>query len=61
MACRGTEREEHCRCQHMDFFIGSYPRVGKDALIQKNHMLDDTTSEKFEDQAILDNTLKSIR
>ena len=45
----------------MDFLIGSYPRVGKDALIQKIDKLDDTTSRILEDQGIFDNDLKTIR
>ena len=41
--------------------MGSYPRVGKDALIQKLNKLDDTTSRILGDQAIFDNDLKTIR
>ena len=44
----------------MDFLIGSYPRVGKEALIQRIYKLDDTTGGILEDQAIFDNTVKSI-
>ena len=51
----------HCHCYHMAFLIRSYPRVGKDALIQKLHKLDETTSRIREDQAIFDNDLKTIR
>ena len=40
--------------------IGSYPLVGKDAILQRIDKLDDTTGGILEDQAILDNTLKSI-
>ena len=45
----------------MDFVIGSYPRVGKDTLIQQLDKLNDTTSRIFEDQAIFDNNLKTIQ
>ena len=48
-------------CHHVDFVIGSYPRVGKGALIQKIDRLDDTTSRILEDQAIFDNDPKTIR
>ena len=51
VACGDTVREDHCHCRHVDFLIGSYPRVGEDALIQINK-LDDTTSGILEDQAI---------
>ena len=61
MACGDGAREHHCHCRHSDFVIGSYPRVGKEAIIQRIDKLDDTTGGILEDQAILDNTLKSIR
>ena len=35
--------------------------MGKDAIFQMIDKLDDTTGEILEDQAIFDNTLKSIR
>ena len=62
----GDDRHPHehtkkAACHHVDFLIGSYPRVGKDALIQKIDKLDDTTSRILEDQAIFDNDLKTIR
>ena len=52
---RGRGRKEHCHCGHVDFLIGSYPRPGKDAIIQRIDTLDDTTG------GILDNALKGIR
>ena len=52
---------DHCHCHHVDLLIRSYPRVGKDALIQRLNMLHDTTSRIPEDQAIFDNDLKTIR
>ena len=61
VACGDGAREDHCHCRHVDFLIGSYPRVGKDAIIQRIDKLDDTTGGILEDQAIFDNTLKSIR
>ena len=61
MACGDGARDHHCPCRHMDFLIGSYLRVGKDAIIQRMDKLDDTTGGILEDQAIFDNTLKSIR
>ena len=45
----------------MDFLIGTYPCVRKDALIQRIHKSGDTTGEIVEDQAILDKAVKSIR
>ena len=33
VACRDGTREDHCDCRRVDFLIGSYPRVGKDAII----------------------------
>ena len=60
MACGDRAREDHCHCRHVDFLIGSYPRLGKDALIQRIDKLDDATSQILEDQAILDNDLKTI-
>ena len=61
VVCGDGAREDHCHCPHVDFLIGSYPRVGKDALIQRIDKLDDTTGRILEDQAIFDNALKSIR
>ena len=60
-ACGQAGSGDHCHCHHVDFLIGSYPRVGKDALIQEIDKLDDTTSRILEDQAILDNDLKTIQ
>ena len=60
-ACGQAGSGDHCHCHHVDFLIGSNPRVGKDALIQKIDKLDDTTSRILEDQAIFDNDLKTIR
>ena len=60
VVCRDGAREDHCHCRHVDFLIRSYPRVGKDALIQRIDKLDETTSGILEDQAIFDNVLKSI-
>ena len=61
VACGDRAREDHCHCRHVDFSIGSYPRMGKDAIIHRIDKLDDTTGRFFEDQAIFDNALKSIR
>ena len=61
VACGQAGSGDHCHCHHVDFLIGSYPRLGKDALIQKIDKLDDTTSRILEDQAIFDNDLKTIR
>ena len=58
--CRQAGSGDHCHCHHVDFLIGSYVRVGKDALIQKIDRLDDTTFRILEDQAIFDNDLKTI-
>ena len=52
---------DHCHCHHVDFLIGRYPQVGKDALIQKLDKLDDTTSRILEYQAIFDKDPKTIR
>ena len=52
--------ENHCHCHHVVFLIGSYPRLGRDALTQRFDKLDDTTSGIFEDQAIFDNDRKTI-
>ena len=60
-ACGKAGSEYHCHCRYVDFLIGSYPRVGKDALIQRIDKLDDTTSGILEDQAIFENDLKIIR
>ena len=60
--CAGTRHgEDNCRCQHADFLIGSYPRSGKEALIQGINKLEDTISEIPEHKAILDNDLQTIR
>ena len=60
-ACGQAGSGDLCHCHHLDFLIGSYPRMGKDALNQKIDKLDDTTSRILEHQAILDNDLKTIR
>ena len=60
-ACRKAGSGDHCHCHHVNFLIGCYPRVGKDALIQRPDKLDDTTSRMLEDQAIFDCDLKTIR
>ena len=60
-ACGQAGSGDHCHCHHQDFLIESYPRVGKDALIQKIKMLDDSISRNLEDEAIFDNDLKTIR
>ena len=57
----GARTGDHCHCHHVDFLIGRYPRLGKDALIQNINKLDDTTSRVLEDKAIFDNDLKTIR
>ena len=59
-ACGDGAREDRCHCRHVDFLVGTYPRMGKDASIQRIDKLDDTMGGILEDQAILDNTLKSI-
>ena len=59
-ACGQVGNGYHCHCHHVDFLIGSYPRLGKDALIQKIDELDDDTSRILEDQIIFDNDLKTI-
>ena len=61
VACGDGACEDHCHCRHMDYLIGSYPRVGKDAIIQRIDKFDDTTGGILEDQAISNNALKSIR
>ena len=61
VVCGDGARDDHCHCRHVDFLIGSYPRVGKDSIIQRIDKLDETTGGILEDQAIFDNTLKSIR
>ena len=58
--CGDGAREDHCHYGHVDFVIESYPWVGKDAIIQRIDRLDGTTGQIPEDQAIFDNTLKSI-
>ena len=60
-ACGKAGSRDHCHCHHVDFLIVSSPRVGKDALIQKLDMCDDTTSRMPEDHAIFDNDLKRTR
>ena len=60
-ACGQAGSGDHCHCHHVDFLIGRYPRAGKNALIHKIDKLDDTTFRILEDQAILDNDLKTIR
>ena len=60
VACGDGAPEDHCHCRHVDFLIRSDPRVGDDAIIQRIDKLDDTTGGILEDQAISDNTLKSI-
>ena len=60
-ACGQAGSGDNCHCHHVDFVIGSYPRVGKDALNQQTDKLDDTTCRILEDQAIFDNDLKTIR
>ena len=59
-ACGQAGSADHCHCHHVEFLIGIYPRVGKDALNQKINKLDDTTSRILGDQAIFDNDLKTI-
>ena len=39
-ACRQAGGGDHCHCHHVDFLIGSYPRLGNDAPIQKIDKLD---------------------
>ena len=60
MVCGDRAPEAHCHCRHVDIPIRSYPRVGKDALIQRNNKLDDTIGGILEDQAIFGNVLRSI-
>ena len=60
-ACGKAGSEDQCHCHHVDFLIGNYPHVGKDALIQRFDKLKDTTSGILEDQAIFDNDMKTIR
>ena len=60
VVCGDGAREDHCYCRHMDFLIGRYPRVGKDAIIQRIDIWDDTRGGTLGDQAIFVNTLKSI-
>ena len=59
--CGTAGSSDHCHCHHVDFVLRSYPRVGKDALIQKLDRFDDTTSGILGEQAIFDNDLKIIR
>ena len=48
-ACRKAGSQNHCHCRRVDFLIGSHPRVGKYALIQRINRLDDTTGGILED------------
>ena len=45
----------------MEFLIGSYPRLGEEALIHRIDRLDDSTFAISENQAICINDLKAIR
>ena len=60
-ACERDGSGDPCHCHHVDFLLGSYPWLGKDALIQKIDKIDDTTSRILEDQAIFDNDLEGIQ
>ena len=60
-ACGKAGSGDHCHCNNVDFLIGNFPWVGKDALIQKLDKLDDSTSRILEDKAIFNNDLKTIR
>ena len=60
-ACGRARSEGHCHCRHVDFVIGSFFRVRKDALIQRIDKFNDTTSGFLDDQDILDNDLMTIR
>ena len=40
-SCGQAGSGDHCYWYHVDFLIRSYPRMGKDALIQKINKLDD--------------------
>ena len=60
-ACGKAGSGDHCNFHDVHFLIGSYPRVGKDALIQRIDKLDDTTSGILEHQALFDNDLQTIR
>ena len=53
-ACGQAGSGDYCHCGHLDFLIGSYPRMGRDGLIQKIDKLDETTSRILQDQAIFD-------
>ena len=64
--CGKAGSGDQCHCHHVDFLIGCFPGVGKDALIQKldkfdHTTLDDTTSRILEDQAIFETDLKTAR
>ena len=61
LGCGDRPCEDCCHCRHVDFLIGSYARVYKDAPIQEIDKLDDTTGGIPEDQAIFDNDMKSIQ
>ena len=52
VACGDGAREDHCHCRHVDFLIGSYPRVSKDTIIQRIDKWDDTTDGFLEDQEL---------
>ena len=60
-AFRKARSGDHCHCHHVDFLIRGYPRVGKDALIQKLGKSDDPSFRIVEDQAIFDNDQKTSR
>ena len=59
--CGKTGSEDQCHCRHVNFLIGSYPPVHKDAVHQRIDKLDDTTSGVLKDQAIFDNGVKTMR
>ena len=61
MACGDMASGDHSHCRDVEFLIGSYPRVCKDALAHRIDKLDDTTTGILEDQAIVDNDLRIIR
>ena len=60
-ACGKAGGEDHCDCDHVDVLIRSYPRMGRDALIKRIDKLQELFSGIFEDQAIFDNDVKTIR
>ena len=61
MACGDRVREDHCHCRLVDFLMGRYSRLGKDAITQRIDKVDDTTGGINENQAIFYNALKSSR